>query len=413
MIIGLIINEINENVVNTLKFSEIKEIKSKSDLMHRPENWRSTSFGPLGSHKWFILKNSAAYYFFNIKKILREYCSKKNYSLSENYLDKNIIDFLISCKTSNAPDSDVMFNVKEWLKELDSINRHEYRILLPVNHYDFREELNIDNIQIVKIDDDSIKKYFISDDRVSREIYDVEHLEESNHTNIYAIVDVKAHDLDAATELANELLDKFIFSIKLFDPGSFISTRKNSYEQINESILTYDKSTKNLGYSGHSHYVPGRITPSKEFYKKLERKWKKLTVFLYSEHLTMFQRSILASMYWYGSVDIMRDSNVKKFLYYLIGLEKLLLKKKEQQKTKKFGEHSAILFSGDRKYAESYERYYLKRNDVIHDENIRIYDEEVTTLEINLRSLLLDMVEHSDKYQNIESYYKDKYNITL
>ena len=156
----------------------------------------------------------------------------------------------------------------------------------------------------------------------------------NNHTKTHAIIDVKAHDYDAAKELAAELLDKFIFSIKLFDPGSFVSTRKNSYEQINDSILTYNKSTKTLRSSGHNHHIPDRVNPSNDFYKNLEIKWKKLTSFLYSECLTMFQKSILASMYWYGSIDTLRDSNTKKILYYLIGLEKLLLKKKEQKKRK-------------------------------------------------------------------------------
>ena len=93
--------------------------------------------------------------------------------------------------------------------------------------------------------------------------------------------------------------------------------------------------------------------------------------------------------------------------------KKLLLKKKEQKKTKKFGEHAAILFSGNRKYTKSYETYYEKRNDIIHDENIKIYNEEINTLQFNLRNLLLDMIENSDKFQNIESYYMNRHNIAL
>lgn len=409
----MIINELNENIGSILTHSEIREIKSKSDLMLNPEEWRSTGFGGLESHKQFVLKNKAAHYFFNVKNILRQYCSEKNFNLSDNYLDNTIVQFLITCKESNAKKNDLMFHVKEWLQDLDEVKIHDYRILLPINHYDFKEELNLENVHIVKLTDEIIEQYFKSDKNVLKDLFDREHLEQSNHTNIYAIIDVKAHEQDAAIELANELLDKFIFAVKLFDPGSFISSRKNSYEQVNESIISYDKSKKSMSYSGHSHYVPGRITPDKDFYKKLEVKWKKLTSFLYSEHLTMFQKSILASTYWYGKIDELRDSNVKKFLYYLIGLEKLLLKKNEQKKTKKFGDHSAILFSGNIKYTESYQKYYTKRNDIVHDENIRIYDEEVVTLQINLRSLLLDMIENFDKYQDVESYYKQKYNIVL
>ena len=408
----MIINEINQNVINILQFSEIRDSTNILDRSINPDEWRSIVSKSLKHNVMFVLKQKATYYFFNIKDILREYCSEKNYKLSENYLDKTIVDFLISCKLSNISESNVMFHVKKWLEKFDSINLHEYTILLPINHYDYNGDLTIGNIKIIKINNDSLKKYFAMDIQTFNSPFDIEHLIKDNHTNIGAIINIKAHDYDAAKELAEELLDKFIFSIKLFDYGSFISTRKHSYDLINYDILTYNKSTKSLSLLNHDCYSLVRITPNKEFYKNLENTWKKLESFLYSEHLTMFQKSILSSLYWYGSIDKLRDSNVKKFLYCLIGLEKILLKKKESQKGKKFGEHLSIIFSGDQKYAEEYKKYYDKRNDLVHDENIQIYDEEVSTLEISLRYLLLDMIKDSDKYQDVESYYK-KYKIDL
>ena len=409
---SLIINTINENVIDILKLSKIKDFTQRSDIFLNLTEWRAIGFGPQDSMKVFVLQDKAAHYFFNIKRILREYYSEKNYRLSENYLDKTIVTFLISCKSSKISDSDVASRVKEWLEKLDGVNQYEYRILLPVNHYD-HDHFTIDNITIAKIDNDLIKKYFATNKQLLTGLHDADYFMESNNTDIGAIITVKAHDVGAAQELAEELLDKFISSIKLFDSDSLISTRKYSYEQINYSIFIYNESRKSLRSIGHSYYTSGRMIHSKEFYKKLENAWGKLASFLYSEHMTAFQKSIFSSMYWYGSIDSMRDSNVKKFLYYLIGLEKLLLKKNEQQKGKKFGEHSAIIFSDDRKHAEFFKKYYDKRNDLIHDENIRIYDEEVTTLELNLRNLLLDMIEKSDKYQDVESYYKDEYKIDL
>ena len=410
---SLITDTINENVINILKFSEIKDITHRSDIFLNPTEWRAIGFGSLESMKAFVLQRKATHYFFNIKKILREHCSEKNYSLSQDYLDKTIVDFLTLCKSSKVSDSDVISHVKEWLEKLDSLNQYEYRILLPVNHYDYNDRFTIDSITIAKIDNDLIKKYFAMNEQIPSDLYDADHFVKSNNTDIGAIITVKANDIGAAQELAEELLDKFIFSIKLFDYGSLISTRKHSYQQINSSIFIYHKSNESFESSGHNYYTSSRAIPSEEFYKKLENTWGKLASFLYSEHMNAFQKSIFSSMYWYGSVDSLRDSNVKKFLYYLIGLEKLLLKKHERQKGKFFGERSAIIFSGDQKHAEFYKEYYDKRNDLVHDENIRIYDEEVTTLELSLRNLLLGMIENSDKYPDVESYYKDKYKIKL
>ena len=409
----LITNEIIDNVIKVIQFSEIKELEFWQKSVHNPDIWRWTSFGDLNSQKMFILKSNSGHHFYKIKKDLRKYFSKKNYSISENYLDSTVIDFLISCKISNLQNCDITINVKEWLEELDTINRNEYRVLLPINHFDYRNELSIANLKIVKINTDLINKYFVTDGHIPNTVFTAKDFIQSNDTDICAIINVKAHDDSAATELARELLDKFIFSIKLFDPGSFISTRQHSYQQTFECILVHNKSTKKFLFPGENYFMPSRIVPNEKFYKNLKIKWEKLASFLYSEHLTMFQKSILASMYWYGSIDNLRDSNVQKFLFYLIGLEKLLLKKNEQQKTKKFGEHAAILFSGNLQHCKFYESYYAKRNELIHDENIRIYDEEISTLRLNLRSLLLVMIENSDKYSNIESFYKDKYKLVL
>ena len=403
-------DEINKNVTEILKFVEIEDQTSNNFIRLKHDEWRRIGFPE--SNKTLILKNNATFYFFNIKQNLREYCSEKNYRLSENYLNNTINDFLISCKLSNISQNDVRTQVKNLLDKIDDVNLHEYRVFLPVNHYDYRDNFTVDTVKIVKIDNDLFKKYFTYQGRTV-DSPNVDNLIEHNNTDVGAIITVKAHDIEAAKELAEELLDKFVFSIKLFDFGSFISTRKYSYDQVNYCTLIYDKSTQGVSSRWDEYYPLARTTPPDEFYKKLENKWKKLTSFLYSEHLTTFQKSILDSMYWYGSTDNLRDSNTKQFLHCLFGLEKILLKKYESQKGKKFAKHMAIIFSGDHKYADSYRKYYDKRNDLVHDENTRIYDEEVMTLKINFRELLLDMIENHDKYENIESYYKEKYKIDL
>ena len=375
-----------------------------------PDIWRFKSFGPIESQKMFILKVNAAHSFFNIKKILREHCFEKNYVLAESYLDKNIIDFLISCKSSVLSESDVLMSIKEWLQEFDSVEQHDYKILLPISHYDFKNELNIANLKIIRINDHAFKKNFTS---VNLPFFSSSDFIKTNDTDICAIVNVKAHDENGAKELAQEILDKFIFSIKLFDPSSFISTRKHSYKQLTELTMTHDLSKQTLSSGGNNFFICARTIPNESFYLKLNTKWEKLVSFLYSEHLTMFQKSILASLHWFGSVDNLRDSNVKKFLWYLTGLEKLLLKNHEQQKAKKFGDHAAVVFSGDIKHTNFYKSYYEKRNEIVHDENITIYDNDVDTLRFNLRNLLLDMIENSQTCEDIDSYYKKKYNLDL
>ena len=51
-------------------------------------------------------------------------------------------------------------SIKEWLQEFDSVEQHDYKILLPISHYDFKNELNIANLKIIRINDHAFKKKF-------------------------------------------------------------------------------------------------------------------------------------------------------------------------------------------------------------------------------------------------------------
>lgn len=247
-----------------------------------------------------------------------------------------------------------------------------------------------------------------------KQIYDMEYdsLTKHNETKNIAIIEVESIEQDDAIQKANDNLKKFIHAEKLIDVGSFVTIRTKHYSQVNESIGVYNKTTKGYSSSSHNHHIPIRMTPSKEFYEKLEPYRNKLYKFLFNTNLTSLQQSIISSMYWLGEVDILRDTNEKKYLSYLTGLEKIVVKKHENQSKKKFALHMCALHKTPNEI-QFYEDYYERRNQLLHDENLRIFDEQVFTLLSIMRRLLLEMIEHYDEYQNVEEFWLKQYNITL
>ena len=125
------------------------------------------------------------------------------------------------------------------------------------------------------------------------------------------------------------------------------------------------------------------------------------------------QDVILSALYWFGESDVHTDSRVKLFLNYVNGLELVILHtyKDKRQKAVPFGKRCAKIFFGDEKYWEFWKDYYWKRNNITHKESVYIYKEEIDTLRIELRSLLLQLIDFTDKYNNLEDVFDKEYEI--
>jgi len=232
-----------------------------------------------------------------------------------------------------------------------------------------------------------------------------------NKTKTFAIVNVESLEKEHAEELGYQIVEKFIYATKLIDPGSFIRLRKWSMNQVTEEFLVKDG--KGLTESMHNYHLPTRVLPGNDFYTKLQPYWNKLASFLYSNSPNDLQQVILSSLYWFGETDVHTDSRVKQFLNFLTGLDWIVLNPygKKFLKADAFGKNCAKIFSGDEKYSEFWEEYYLKRNDITHQKLVEIYKEEIDTLRINLRSLLLQLIDFTNKYNTLKDVFDQEYGI--
>lgn len=80
-------------------------------------------------------------------------------------------------------------------------------------------------------------------------------------------------------------------------------------------------------------------------------------------------------------------------------------------KADNFGKNCAIIFSGDEQYWEFWRKYYWKRNDLSHQKLVEIYKEEIDTLRLNLRSLLLQLIDFTDNYTTVSDVFDNEFGI--
>ena len=411
----MIIDDLKNNLQKVLEHTTFQNLPSGFERIDDPKIWRShgyVNFFPERKQVTVVLDNESAYFYYKFMNGVRKYCDEKNLCFSEQFLDKKVMELIE--KFDGADSTKDMLNlINTFLTQFDKTNYHSYLIFLPISHYQYHE-INLDKFQIKKLTKDDFFKYVESIEKEQEPIYELEYdsLTKHNETNTIAIIEVESIEQDDAIQKANDILKKFIHAEKLFDVGSFVTSRPKHYSQVHESIAIYNKTTKGFFFSGHNHNIPIRLTPRKEFYQRLEPYRDKLYQFLFKNNLTSLQQSIISSMYWLGEVDILRDTNEKKYISYLTGLEKISLKKYEGQSKKKFAQHMCALHKTPDEI-QFYENYYERRNQLLHDENLRIFNEQVFTLLSIMRRLLLEMIDHNEEYQNIEEFWLKQYNITL
>lgn len=373
-----------------------------------PDHWRVIAKHPGPS---IVLKSGLSYYFFELKRHIRKYCAEKNLIVSETFIDEQIIGLLTDSKGSSTNLADIAFRVKNWVEDIGKTMQNEYKVILPLNRYHFRKEIDMPKMKIIKISDDPLEENLCSILTTRRDLIDAKNLAKDNETDIFAIITTRANDMKSAVDLAQGMLDRFVYAVKLIDPNTAVSSRKNSYESTLMSYAVYSES-KNTLYTNLARLnEPSDIIQSSDFYDKFDKTWIRLLDFLFAEHPTELQKLIIDALYWYGEVDTNRHSFISQYLYCLIGLEKLLVSNHHHEKAKQFGLHASIMLHGNADHACFYEGYYKKRNSLVHEGPIIIYKEDADSLRIWLRQILLELIDNVPKYIDLESYYNDVHGI--
>ena len=402
----MLVNAVSRLVDGALAHVEITA-QPLRQLLGEPGLWR-VIVDPAGQP--IVMKSSVSYYFFNLKQHIRNHCAEKNLIVSETFIDEQIVSLLAGAKASCAGLADIALRVKDWIANIDKTTQDDYTVVLPLNRYDFGGEVNTARIKIVKIADKKIEDSMPPIPDAMKDSINAKYLADKNKTDTFAIIRTKANDEKSALELAEGMVDKVVYAIRLIDPNATVTSRRNFCSGLSMSYFVYNASKRQLS-SGFERLNELPVIPqSDDFYDRFNEPWTCLLGFLFDDHPTDLQKSIIDALYWYGEVDVHKDTLVSQYLYYLIGLEKLLVPDHERQKAKKFGSTAAAVLHGSADHAGFYEEYYKKRNSLVHEGPVTIYKEDVDGLKIWLRSILLELVNNTDKFVDLVSYYNRGYS---
>ena len=403
----MLVNTVSRLVDGALAHVEIT-VRPIGQLHKQPNLWRLTVDNEGQST---VMKSGAAYYFFKIKRHMRDYCAEKNLIVSETFIDEQIVILLAGAKASCTGLADIALCVKDWIANIDKTAQDDYTVVLPLNRYQFGGEVNTARIKIVKIADKKIEDSMPPISGAMKDGINAKYLADKNKTDTFAIIRTRANDKKSALELAEGMVDKVVYAIRLIDPNATVTSRRNFCSGLSMLYFVYNASKRQLS-SGFERLNELPVIPqSDDFYDKLNEPWTCLLGFLFDDHPTDLQKSIIDALYWYGEVDAHRDTLVSQYLYYLIGLEKLLVPDHERQKAKKFGSTAAAVLHGSADHAGFYEEYYKKRNSLVHEGPVTIYKDDVDGLKIWLRSILLELVNNTDKFVDLVSYYNGVHGI--
>lgn len=380
------------------------ELRS-NDPFNDPTVWRATQ--RISNNDFFVIKKDAGHDYFLGLNYVREQLQSRNLKFSEIFVENSYFRFIENQLRNNG---NLNTECQRWLDSLYTLQPKNYKFLIPVNHYEYRGDIDLGNVKIVKLNDQILQQHFgigVGDPFTS-----VADLRQHNQTDIFAIVYVDALEEDHAKESAHQLAERFVYATKLIDPGSYVRLRKRGLSLINEQVLS--QVDGNTSVSMHSYNIPVRITPPASFYLNLQPYWLKLSGFLYAPQPNDLQEAILSSLYWIGEADTLIDSRVKLYLNLMTGLEWIVLHNHNQPlgKADKFGRNCAIIFSGDARHWEFWRNYYWKRNDINHQKLVDVYKEEIDTLLINLRFLLLKLIDFTGTYNRLEDVFQNEYGIT-
>lgn len=401
--------ELTENITELIKLAII------TDKPPQTKDFPNMQYFP---HKkeFHILQKNGDFYQLKSKIPLRKILDKQKVSFTEEFLDSEILRFAFECKENNV--SDIVKAISQWITNLVSMKKGRFTFFMPINHFDYKKDLDLGPVKIIKLTQEKLDQLFPEFSRKLEPLVSIDKEIATNETNVFGVITVETLEKSSAEELAKNYLGRFIHAVRLIDPYTFATDRYNEKPLINISTWMFDHQTSNIGADHNSTNIPARITPSKEFYEKLEPYWNILQSFLYAEKTNPLQSLILSSIFWFGSVHGRFDDNLSSFIRYIIGLERLLILDDERTNKKElFAKRFATIFvNKDNKehyqfYYEQMKEYYELRNITFHQLDKIIYPEIVITLRSRLRFLLLTFITHSTKYDNVRDLLKAEYGL--
>jgi len=363
---------------------------------------------------------TADYYWLRVVQYVREKSKDWNSILSDTFISNELEELIFQIKTDRKKYGQIGRIAKNWINRLKQQTITNFRFILPINNVDYRKDFDFGQVKLVKITLAKLKKYVpftIQTGHLSpsKTLKDITSL---NQTKIFTIIEVQAKDEKQGMILAKINLKRLIHAMRLFDPPSGITEREQYFPETKHPymIVNLDKNTAKHSFT--NLHLNAHIWRTKEYWKRVDPFWKKLSLFLFSDNLTEVQSLILTGLYWYGEAGKETEDDIGKFLKYTYGLENLVIFDDKYGKKNRMADRLAKIFSKKNStnykfYNDLIKQYYGARSGAIHAGKVMVDVEDVGTTHNWLRSLIFDYIRLSKKYTDVKTMFKKEFSITI
>lgn len=340
----------------------------------------------------FLAFKEQPYILYNeIIKILRE-----NFPNSADTRHKQDIDILLFRIFKNEKKNTEQIS-KDWLEEIYTRKLKDYTYAGWIAGYPFPTSCRINNVVIIPSNSEEIKNH----EFVKKFDDDVFKIEPKPGMNAMFICNVKAYDEESGELISNIYVNRMLSFIKLVDSVSEVRLQKKNYNGI--SYETFIESDKGIMLGDKNIDRKDDLKRPYDFVK-IKNLRDKAEKFFFKKNITEFQKSILSALYWYGRVDTTFDDDIGQYIFYINGLERLVLFDSRNSKADMFAARISRRFPNIKN--DEILSIYKKRNCLLHENEPDIYKYEIYMLRNLLRNLILDMICKSDNHEILYSYFK-------
>ena len=333
-------------------------------------------------------------YYYKIMPILR----KTFPIITEEQHQRNIQALLV--RIFIDPKKNVEKITKDWLAELFQIQLKDHECVGLIAGYPFPHSLKIGNVTIMPINSKESKELDKKYARPGGELSILDNLEHG--INAIFCCTTKAYDADSCKLISKNNVNRVLNFIKLIDPYSEVRLQVKNYNSMGDS--NYIMTENHINRTHHNIIRKDRIK-REYFFENIEKLIEAAEKFFFKKDVTDLQKSILSALYWYGRVDVTFDDAIDQYISYINGLERLVLFDSKQNKAEVFGDRISKRFKHHDK--QDMIKFYKKRNDLLHEREPDIYEEDLTTLRFLLHDLITDLVYQNEKYATLYLYFRN------
>lgn len=358
------------------------------------------------------------YYWLKVIQFVRQKSQKWIVKLSDDFISNELQSFIYQLKTNKKKYGNIGKSVKEWLEALKKIPITNFRFILPVNHVDYRKDLDLGRIKLQKITLRKLKKLATFDKTglfsARKVMADMTTL---NETEIFAIIEVQAKDQNQGMIFANLSLKRLIYAMRLFDPPSGITNREEYFPPVHFHYLIVNLDRDSLFLPNSNLHLNAHVWRTKEYWKRVNPDWNTLKKFLFSSSLNEVQSTILNALYWYGDAGREMDDDLSKFLKYTYGLENCVIFDNQYDKKNRMASRLSTIIGSDRQtqifWNDLLKQYYDVRSGAIHSGKLVVEKEDVNTTHKLLRDLIFRYIRLSKKYTDLKTMFKTEFAISI